>query len=256
MMGAGLLASGGGVPVYLTESADFDGTNDYMKTGAGLTGAADGKVGTVSCWFRLDGGDAANLAILCNATTVGGGTNRFLLYRDNSNKIRVDVDDSAGANVLVFISNATYTAGASWHHLLASWDLAASRFQLYVDDVADTAIPSTLTDTAIDYTVADWAIGALPGSSFKFNGCFSEFYFNTVASLDLSVQSNRRKFRDASGKPVNLGANGSTPTGAQPIIYQKVADGGSASDFATNLGSGGNFTITGALTLGSDSPSD
>ena len=55
-----------------------------------------------------------------------------------------------------------------------------------------------------------------------------------------------RAFLASDGKPANLGADGSTPTGTQPILYL-------ANPFATfqnNLGSGGNFTENGELTEG------
>jgi hypothetical protein len=49
---------------------------------------------------------------------------------------------------------------------------------------------------------------------------------------------------------VDLGATGTTPTGAQPLIYMP------AGDPATNAGTGGNFTVTGTLDVSSTSPSD
>jgi len=75
--------------------------------------------------------------------------------------------------------------------------------------------------------------------------------------LDLDTVSNRRLFNDGSGggaggKPVNLGSDGSTPTGNQPIIYLN----GDETNFQINAGSGGNLTVTGALTACSDGPSD
>lgn len=256
MMGAGLMAAGGGVPVYLTSSADFDGTNDYMTRGAGLTGAADSKVGILSFWHRMDGGDGAQKAILAASTTVGGASSRQLVFFNGvSNRLQIVFKDAADATVLNATTGASFTTSASWHHFLISWNLATSQCQIYVDDIVDTNTPS-ITNANIDYTLADWSIGAQPNGSIKLNGCLAEFYFNTATSLDLSVVDNRRKFRSVSGKPVDLGVSGSTPTGSQPIIYQKIASGGVASDFATNLGSGGNLTVTGSLDLGSTSPSD
>jgi hypothetical protein len=53
--------------------------------------------------------------------------------------------------------------------------------------------------------------------------------------LDFTVETNRRKFVGADGKPVNLGADGSTPTGVAPAIFFS----GDASTFGTNRGTGG-----------------
>jgi hypothetical protein len=60
------------------------------------------------------------------------------------------------------------------------------------------------------------------------------------------------KFFSAAGKPVALGADGSTPTGTAPRIFFS----GDNSSFATNKGTGGSFTLTGSLTNASTSPSD
>jgi len=61
------------------------------------------------------------------------------------------------------------------------------------------------------------------------------------------------KFRNpATGKPVDLGPNGSTPTGSAPSLFFS----GNATSFATNQGTGGAFTLTSALTNATTSPSD
>ena len=90
----------------------------------------------------------------------------------------------------------------------------------------------------------------------KLKGFFAEVSFAFGQSLDFSIVSNRRKFLSAGGKPVFLGADGSLPTGTAPIIYQHLDDGEAVANFATNRGTGGDFTITGTLDTGSTSPSD
>lgn len=58
------------------------------------------------------------------------------------------------------------------------------------------------------------------------------------------------KFRDAvTGDPVNLGANGETPTGVAPAIYFSN-NNQDVTDFTVNRGTGGAFTIIGAITDG------
>lgn len=234
---------------YLVGAVDFDGTNDYMLRGAGLTGAADGSQGTISFWFRLDGGDAATQYFLANAA------DKVFVRRTAGNLINIQAGPSTGGALLNISTVATYATSATWRHFLASWNLATAgaRF-IYVGDVADLTV-TTFTNGTIDYTDTNWAIGATAAGASKLNGCLAELFFHTTY-LDISVEANRRKFIDAALNPVNLGADGSTPLGAQPLVYQRVADGAAASTFASNLGSGGNFTITGALDVASTSPSD
>jgi len=80
----------------------------------------------------------------------------------------------------------------------------------------------------------------------------ADLYLNTATSLDLSSTANRRKFISAEDKPVDLGSDGSTPTGTAPLIFLSNP----TATWQNNLGSGGNFNENGALTDAGDSPSD
>lgn len=240
---------------FTCDAADFDGTNDFMTRGAGLTGAVDGKQGIFSAWVRLDGGDGTALTLFESVTLLGGNTPRLTVDRLSLNLFRVQARNSANTVILNLLTNNTYIASATWLHVLASWDLAtAGARHLYINDVSDINVTIFTNDT-IDYTVGDWGCGAVPNGTSKFNGCIAEVYFNDAAYLDLSVTANRRLFIDAAGKPVNLGTDGSTPTGSAPIVYFHLDVGEAVANFATNRGTGGNVTITGTLDTCSSSPS-
>lgn len=74
----------------------------------------------------------------------------------------------------------------------------------------------------------------------------SEFFFtNTAGFVDFSQASNRRKFIDASGGAVYLGASGSVPFGTQPPVFLTLSEGQSAPQWASNVGSGGAFASAG-----------
>lgn len=207
--------------------ADFDGTNDSLSRGAAWTGAVDGKEGIFSCWIKI-GTRQLSQIIASGAFTVAvqqgvGGAIYFL---------------ASGALDL----NSSVLSTGTWHHILASWDTANNEAHIYIDDIEDKT-ETTLNDATLDYDNAAWRIGSLVNEAQKFDGAIQELYFNFVTHLDLSVEANRRKFIDASGLPVDLGADGSTPTGTAPHLYFKNVFG----TFHTNLGSGGDCTVTGAL---------
>jgi hypothetical protein len=237
---------------FSVDSAQFDGTNDYMTRGAALTGIADGKKGILSVWIRIDGGDGTNRNILVSQ----GLNGKLNLTLSSSNVFDLQARNAADTRILRLLSSNTYTAGATWRNILASWDLgtAGARW-LYVTDVDDTSVATFTNDTIAYTTPTNWAVGADTGGSGKLNACLAEFYLNTAESLDLSVTANRRKFIGATGKAINLGVDGSTPTGTAPIAYFHLAAAETPADFATNRGTGGNFTITGTLTTGSSAPS-
>lgn len=232
---------GGGGGAYRAFASDFDGTNDYMTRGADLTGIADAKVGTLSLWMRIDSGD---------------GTARFLMEPGNdlctlqfntSNVIFMKLSD--GTNADFTTANTALTAGAAWYHHLISWDRGNNLKHWYLNDV-DDLVGITLKDFVVDYTGGNFAVGSTASGTNKFNGCLAEVYFDSTAYTDFSVEANRRKFISAAGKPVNLGADGSLPSGSQPILYLNNP----FSSFETNKGTGGDFTVTGALAACSSAP--
>ena len=220
--------------MYRPEALDFDGTSDYLTRGAGLTGAADGKVGLFSCWFRLDGSDGVI------SYFIRPDNARFYVAKLTSDKIRIF---GKAGTVEIFKQDTTtaYTASGSWHSFIASFDLGNAKAYIYIDDVSVGGTPTTLTDSNVDYTATDWAVAATHTGANPHNGALAELYF-ALEYLDISVESNRRKFITAALKPEDLGSDGSTPTGTAPLIYMKFVSGA----HGTNAGTGGNFTESGA----------
>lgn len=251
-----LFTSYGTGSLIAVESADFDGTNDYMTRGAGLTGAANSKTGIFSGWIRLDGGDASTLSILHGTDSVGGSTIRFLVSRAVNNLLYVQATNAAASNILIIHTSNTYTSSATWLHMLTAWNLATASVAIYINDVSDLSGVSTILNDTSQYVLSDWSIGALASGTSKLNGCLAEVYFAPGQFLDFSIVDNRRKFISSAGKPVWLGTDGSVPTGTAPLVYQHLATAEAVANFATNRATGGNFTITGTLTAGSTSPSD
>lgn len=252
-----MFMGGGGFSV---KGVDFDGTNDYMSRGAGWTDAVDHTDGIFSVWLRLDGGDGTVMSILDGATG-----NASAIWRDANNKFRMFFTNTATTATFGFTTATarTATAPASWIHLLMAWQSNSSNIQqVYINDVSDFGTNDNNLGGdlgALDYTRPDWRVGEGGLSGFpgvgKFNGCMAEYYFAPGQYLDISVTANRRKFITASGKPVNLGDDGSLPTGTSPIVYFKLASTDQqANKFRLNQGMGGDMTITGKLDLSSTNP--
>ncbi len=240
------------VAAYTAVAADFDGSADSLARGADLSGAVDDRQGTLSFWFRLDGGNGS-------FTWAMDTTNaRVRLFKSSGDRFEFDLKNSGGSFIFFDVNGPLHFDGADWHHFIMSWDTLADVCLWYIDDVNE---PVSNCDTPsppeVDGTQADWFIGISNTASSRFNACVSEFYYHQTLFLDLTTEGNRRLFNDGTGghgggKPVNLGADGSTPLSSQPIVYlNKVA-----ADFHENNGSGGNFVVTGALSACSTSPSD
>lgn len=236
---------------YSAQGVLFDGTNDWMTKASGLTGAANGKQGIFSCWFKMKGNDAGFNAFLEQSTGLGAGIN---IYRYNDNTVRLIGKNGSVVTILDMATVGTFVNGMGWKHILAAWDLGTGVGQIYISDTSDRNASPTLTNDTLLYTnTATQNIGSRNsgGGGFKMFAEIADYYLNTATTLDLSNSANRRKFITAGLKPVDLGSDGSTPTGSAPIIFFS----GATASWNTNKGSGGGFTLTGTLTDASDSPS-
>jgi hypothetical protein len=208
---------------YTAVGINFDGTNDWLEIATDFTGPpADAKVGILSFWLKMQGGDAGFQAIL----EMGGGTFGLSVYRWNDNKIRIVGNTTGDVVTLDLKSTTDVVAGGAWKHILASWDLATATAQFYLSDANDANVV-TADNTNIDYSKGNAGFGArFSAGTLKLNADIADFYLNVVTSLDLSNSTNRRKFISAGGAPVDLGSDGSTPTGTAPLIFLSDVVGG------------------------------
>lgn len=239
-------------PPYTANAVDYDGSTIYLNKAADFTGNADSSFGSLSVWLRLDAGDNTTMGILGNAGA-------FLrVFRQNDNKFLVDLYAADGTTEYTYASSTTYLASSTWLNVLMSWDLNHVVTQkvswMYVNDTSVGAAPTNDPALAmtVDYTRTSWGAAATnTGGTAPLNGCMAELWFAPGQYIDFSSSANRRKFITAGGKPVDLGSDGSTPTGTAPILYIKNA----ASSVGTNSGTGGNMTAQGSPVDCSTSPS-
>jgi hypothetical protein len=226
----------GGAP--LVTAVTFTDSTDMLRRASGLTGGAASNLGTFSFWFKPTGLDNVNQMIFSLGT---------LLY-----VFRVQADDANAArrrglaisSTPVFYYSTTDLTLNVWTHCLISWRTNGSNVcQVYFNDVADTPQTSTLATGTINWGTSPLGLARSISDGPFLAGDVAEFWFaNTY--IDLSVTDNRRKFIKADGKPAFLGLTGQRPTGSSPLIYLK----GPASNWGTNSGTGGDFTVTGTFT--------
>ena len=224
----------------------FDGAADWYVRNADLAGNADGPLGIVSCWFRVDGGNGTFRYLY------GNQNGRFILLLDNNNRLWLRARTAVPVTVAEFLTTPTYLAGSGWHHMMASWDSVALASTILVDGAVPALTINTIVGGNIEYTRPSHAVAqTVPGLNFEWNGATSEFYENFAEYLDLAVVANQEQFRHPNGQPPSLLADGSGPTGNQPIMYM-VEEGG----VLVNRGYGGAFVTVGAPAVSADSPKD
>lgn len=246
---------GGSAVTFSVDAAYFDGTNDYARRVAGLTGAADSKLATWVGWMKSSSTGGAR--IFCGSSVLAAAADRFdMQRRAASSVLKCEAMNSGGTVILNVESSSVINSGA-WICVMLSVDLSdTAKRHLYFGDANELTV-NTFTNDTMDFTLADWSVGAQPSGSGKLAGDLAQIMFWPGTYLDLSVQANRRLFYSGDGKPVDP-TNAIATLGA-PIIYMHLDDGETANNFVANNdggATGGTFTVTGALTTSSTSPSD
>ncbi len=235
------------IAAFAARAVYFDGATYWRNQSVtGLTGSSQG---TLSVWFRHQG------ATVTGRNTISayiGGTLAFAMSTTSSNRMTFRLNqDGTGTDTWTTPSNTIM--GDTWYHALWSWNWALSRFQVYINNVAQNTsayLFSGATKFDLDgagLTQHGIACVVSPGSFWV--GDIGHLYVNFETSLDLSVQANREKFA-LGGVPVNLGVDGSIPTGVQPAYYWD----GTLPNW-DNKGTVADGVLTGSMSASSSTPS-
>lgn len=208
----------GGKAAYAAKTVENNANNAYIYG----TGATALTTGQQESWI---------LSVWLKPSTVSG--TQYLLHTKNAPAFKyigayltttaIAVLAGGGTNGLNFKQSSTGVIDTnSLQHILISVDLSranADKIQVYVDD-ADVTMGSITATTGSNNMDGEW--GFLTQTSGGANALYadqvSDFYFSLDA-LDFDTETNRRKFISPSGARVNLGADGSHPTGNQPLWY-------------------------------------
>ena len=231
-------------------AATFAGEARLKRDAPGVF-PSDGKQWAFSFWFNLADSDdnvqvffqvyAAANKFLLQRSPVGGAqdNNLALVGRDASGNLNLYIESLLNANGQ-FDSTSRSTG---WNHVLCSGNLATSTAHLYANgvNILDTT-SDHYVNSDIDFT-GDFYIG---GTSLYSE--IAEFWLDD-SFIDFSSSTNREKFRSSGGAAVDVGSDGSTPTGSAPLVYLHLDSFETGNNFASNAGTGGDLSvIAGALT--------
>lgn len=208
------------------------GSGQKAEISVATSGLADSPTLLMSIWFLRPTG-AASFQIL-NANGSGFLWN---LVPNIATGFLASTVDNTNSDVYDNLNVSGITIADTWVHALYAYNRSTGARMRYINDTDKSSDTSGPTGFDLKLTADSLK---LPTTGDTTTG-LSMVYIST-GFLDITVEANRRKFIDAEGKPVGLGANGSLPTGTQPEIF---ADDG---NIGNNLGSGGAATVTGAPT--------
>lgn len=220
---AAIKVSGGGS--YTAKAVSI--TDLLLRTPSSLTGAGSisSKKATWSFWIKT--------GVSCSSLIDEDGDDiDFSIAISAANATFTMSWVTTSGNVAVTLSSSATTSGTwnsnTWHHVFLSIDVGASVCQLYVDGTSITTGATFPNNLNLQWNDGQWKISAF--SSFE--GSLADVWICAGVQLDGATQLTL--FRSG-GKPVNLGSDGSTPTGSSPIIFMT----GDATTFANNNGTGG-----------------
>ena len=224
-------------------AVSFTGSQ-YARRDLNLLGIASGKEFTLSLWCKAEDGQGGVIF-------VGGGpagaTQKIQLSQNTSSGTYSVLVRNAANTIIWQASTATAYDDGEWHNLLISADLAAATGHLLVDGVSDeTTVVAPTDDTIAWADCTEWVFGAFfAGAATLLTAVVSSFWFATEY-IDVSTAANERLFYGTDGVQVGLGHQGRVPLdGRQPEVFLLHGPG----NFTRNEGSGGDFSLTGALTF-------
>ena len=116
---------------------------------------------------------------------------------------------------------------------------------IYLDDVSSLSV-TTYNDLALDLTATSWGFGATSAGATKITSDIADVQFWFGAYIDLSVEANRRLFITAGGQPVDPAIAAASALGTPIVRFAATT----VASWHTNTGTGGGFTVNGALTTG------
>lgn len=248
---------GGGGSPYVAKAVRFDSA--WLYRASSLVGVLDSPKGLYSGWLNPTYIESVLHSIVtwAQSSLITDGVPSVTHIRCQTGPrsdpgLMLYLTNSNGASFVEYYANFIFDG--AWHNFIFGWDLTIPRLQIAIDGVLlETNIFDSGGSSQFDINssaVGTTIFGETP-SGFSAPGDTSDFYLDFSHTLDLSNPSNIAKFISG-GKPVDLGADGSTPTGFAPTIFFS----GDAASFGINKGVGGAFISVGSIIDATTSPSD
>ena len=224
---------------YWARSASFNGTTQYLRRSS-ITGLSDTTDVTAVVSFTVDNASREG-GIFSVGEEIGNSSIGFNIRQSTS---VIDLQVGFGAASIATVAENVLATG-SWFTVMYGTRSGKTSIYLYKDGALLSSRTNTNTYSAIDITTNKNYIGRFQ-DEFEHDGQIGCVWFDTTY-IDFTQEANRNKFIDQLGYRANLGADGSNPTGNQPLIYLN-----NDIHLGTNLGSGGNYTPYNSPTVGSD----
>ena len=227
------------------KGAAIDGvSNDGFRNTADWTTGVDNKLFTFSSWFKCD--NTNNMLYLDGNSSTSDFRVRAARYFTVA---VVSAFNSSATEVLQVRCRANLVNDTYLHHVLVTADLSdTGKRKIWIDGIVDNnASWLTYTNTNIDWVHSrnQKMLDGWNGPD-NFRGSIAEMWFTNEY---IGIDDDNVNMFFFNGRPVDLGSDGSIPTGNQPIAYYSVRDGDVIADWGTNRGTGPDFFVLGTPTI-------
>ena len=222
----------------IVEGVTFDGSTYLRQTSLG---GSDVTEVSGSLWFKRNVSNVGISQTIVHYRNAGG--QYFRIRFNTSNQLVIDGQETGTGNFTTLLSSSSTFSDGDWHHVMFSVNTTDRGLDnLYVDGVDDA---SSTGATIPAFGGGDqMSIGIFGTSNEPLFASLADVWLDFDNRIDFSIQANRENFYSANNTPVNLGSDGSGPTGSSPEVYL----GGDFASWPNNKGTFSGFTENGTLT--------
>lgn len=237
----------------IADASLFTFPNDGSIEEIATLAATNGTDFSLSYFFNPNSSDLGNLVPI--RIQNGGAVNVLKIIGSAADQISITLKDAAGTS-LITVESTSIGVVNKWHSVVFSVDTNHAAglkvAKLYIDRVDCTG---TIIDANGAFTITS------NGTDFQFGNIQFPAAATDVGLTSLWVAPGQTlltagdipsgtldKFVTSGGAVVDLGPDGSIPTGTIPAVYAT----GAAADIGTNLGNGGSLVQSG--TVPTDTP--
>jgi len=195
--------------ITLSGSNYFSGEELFFRPNYPTTG-----LGSASFWLRLNTLPGSLITIV-SAFTISTGI--FSITLDSTGHFHFHFGTNDALSSLSFVqTNNPLLADGRYHNILVSWNTQSVSLQLVIDRIVASTTSSGAGGFDVDF--GDFTYNVFWQWFGGYTGDAAEFWLLLATQLDVTNSSTQDKF-EMGGSTVNLGSDGSLPTGLPPTWY-------------------------------------
>jgi hypothetical protein len=212
-------------PARYAHGTDVSPDNAGLEQTTATLGLANTQQVSLSMWFKTPLTAAAGRLLIASDNSA---SDKLVIGYNTSGFVTVQARNAAGTLILDAVGTVTDISDNAWHHVAVSINMQAATgadaVRIFVDDATESPTVSTFVGSGVINLAQTGLIFAVlnhSGSATLTQGEFSQFWCDPARFVDYAVAATRANFVQTTSThiPIDLGDDGSTPTGTAPLIF-------------------------------------